>query len=174
MKKKNIIIISSLILVLILIISLNSYLFISIKKSRPVFVNTAVLISGFNYAKELDQMLNNDITQMQNTLNQISHQIDSLSSMPNLSNDNKIKCGELELLYKQKEELFYQESVELKKKYNSLIIERINQYIFEYGEKEGLFIILGANGDGNIMYAKESIDITDEVLSYINERYEGE
>lgn len=49
----------------------------------------------------------------------------------------------------------------------------INQYVSDFGKKEGIVFIYGATGDGTLMYADQAYDITEEVIQYINERYEG-
>lgn len=44
----------------------------------------------------------------------------------------------------------------------------LNKHIEEYGKKMGYKYILGANGDGSIMYGDEAQDITEELIKYIN------
>lgn len=34
-------------------------------------------------------------------------------------------------------------------------------------------VILGANGQGSLMYATEKIDVSKEISTYINQRYAG-
>ncbi len=53
------------------------------------------------------------------------------------------------------------------------VINDINDYIKEYGKKEGYRIIFGASGSGNIMYAEESSDLTEKVLEGLNAEFEG-
>jgi len=51
--------------------------------------------------------------------------------------------------------------------------KRLNEYLKTYGEKHEYPMILGTQGNGNVMYAKEGIDITDAVLEYANSKYQG-
>ncbi|MDC8005223.1 OmpH family outer membrane protein [Aureisphaera galaxeae] len=53
------------------------------------------------------------------------------------------------------------------------VINDINDYIKEYGEKNGHKIIFGASGTGNIMYADSMTDLTEDVLAGLNEEYKG-
>ena len=53
-------------------------------------------------------------------------------------------------------------------------INRINDYLKEYGKENGYQYILGANGSGNVVYAKEGLDITQKVLNGLNESYKKE
>lgn len=58
------------------------------------------------------------------------------------------------------------------KKMKQTVINDINEYLKEFGKNGSYHIIFGAGGDGNIMYADESTDLTDKVLEGLNERYE--
>lgn len=50
---------------------------------------------------------------------------------------------------------------------------RLNTYIKDHAEAQNLEIILGASGDGDVMFAEETIDITNKVLEFANTKYEG-
>lgn len=58
-------------------------------------------------------------------------------------------------------------------KFNKQIWNQINEYVKQYGKENGYSFIYGATGDGGIMYADSKSDITDDVLKYINKKYEG-
>lgn len=70
-----------------------------------------------------------------------------------------------------KDNLLLQEQ-QLTEQYTAEIWSRINRYISVYGKEKGYDFILGASGNGNLMYAKESVDITKEVIEYINKEYD--
>ena len=50
----------------------------------------------------------------------------------------------------------------------------MKDFVAEYGEENGYTYIFGSNESANIMYAKEGLDITDEILKELNESYGGE
>lgn len=52
--------------------------------------------------------------------------------------------------------------------FQASIWEELNQRIEEYGEMMGYTYILGANGDGSIMYGDNAEDITEELIIYLN------
>jgi outer membrane protein len=58
-------------------------------------------------------------------------------------------------------------------KYRSEIYAQINKYVEEYAQENRYDVIMGGNGSGNIMYLSKKVNITDEVLTYINKKYEG-
>lgn len=53
-------------------------------------------------------------------------------------------------------------------------IESINAYLKEYGAKKGYDIILTATEYGNIAFAADSMNITDDVLQGLNQQYAGQ
>lgn len=54
------------------------------------------------------------------------------------------------------------------------VVKEINIFLKDYGEKHGYKIIFGATEAGNIVYAEEAINITEEVLEALNKNYTGE
>jgi outer membrane protein len=52
------------------------------------------------------------------------------------------------------------------------VLSKVNDYIRRYGKQEGYDIIMAATQYGNIVYAKDKIDITQEVLNGLNLEYE--
>ncbi len=62
-----------------------------------------------------------------------------------------------------------QEDSQLTKK----VLDEINAYLKDYGKLHQYKIILAATDYGNIAYAEEGIDITDEVLDGLNKKYSG-
>lgn len=53
------------------------------------------------------------------------------------------------------------------------VITQVNTYLKKYGEERGYKIIIAATEYGNLAYADESLDITDEVLEGLNAAYAG-
>jgi outer membrane protein len=62
---------------------------------------------------------------------------------------------------------------EEEQKASQTIFNDVNDYIKEFGKKNNYKIIFGASGSGNIMYADEGADLTEEVLSGLNKEYQG-
>lgn len=53
------------------------------------------------------------------------------------------------------------------------VVSQVNTYIKEYGESNGYTVILAAV-NGNIVFAKDAIDLTDEILEGVNKNYKGQ
>ncbi|MDN3595911.1 OmpH family outer membrane protein [Zunongwangia endophytica] len=53
------------------------------------------------------------------------------------------------------------------------VVDKVKDFVADYGEENGYTYIFGSNESANIMYAKEGLDITDEVLEELNKTYGG-
>lgn len=93
----------------------------------------------------------------------------------------KVKEGSKEAFeYVKSEQLFfmkekeYNEEIEtLSAEYTAQVWKQLNQYTKEYGEKKSYDFIFGAKGDGNLMHARASVDVTESVIKFVNDKYEG-
>ncbi|OGX87430.1 hypothetical protein BEN47_10910 [Hymenobacter lapidarius] len=93
---------------------------------------------------------------------------DEMTSLP----DNQAKA-------KRQEFLQYRQAIEQKiqveeARINQEILAEINLYIKQYGKNKGYDFILGATENGNIVYAAEGKDITEDVLNGLNNKYDQE
>ncbi|MEM0941025.1 MAG: OmpH family outer membrane protein [Bacteroidota bacterium] len=53
------------------------------------------------------------------------------------------------------------------------VLTEINTFIKEYGKRKGYRIILGTNNSGSIVYAKDALNITEELQEALNTQYQG-
>jgi outer membrane protein len=53
------------------------------------------------------------------------------------------------------------------------VVTQVNAYLKKYGESKGYTVILAATEYGNLAYADDDLDITDEVLEGLNKEYSG-
>jgi len=159
-----------------LLVASNVFLFIkTYEKEEIAFVNISALMDEFNYAKELEKRYNDVLIQRENEIETKKVQLNKIATENQEITEETLKKYErIESELQNMIEAYYDERELLEAEYNQLIIERINKYVYEYGKENNKKIILGATGDGSIMYAEEGMDITDDVLSYINSKYEGE
>ncbi len=84
-----------------------------------------------------------------------------------------------ELLANKQEQIgSYQQAIQKQiqeedQKATQTVINDINDYVKEFGKNNNYRIIFGASGAGNIMYADEASDLTEEVLEGLNKEYQG-
>ncbi len=53
------------------------------------------------------------------------------------------------------------------------VVEQVNGYLREYAKNKGYRIVIAATEFGNLAYAEEGLDITEEVLTGLNKEYAG-
>lgn len=79
---------------------------------------------------------------------------------------------------KQKQFTEYQQAIsaqarEEDAKMTGDVVTHVNAYLKKYGESKGYKIILAATEYGNLAYAEEGLDITDQVLEGLNKEFAG-
>jgi outer membrane protein len=165
-------------LVLVCAVGASAVLFFYKRMPKTAFVNTNQLYDGFELKKELEKKYNLTENARKAILDSLHNNLQLLS---NQTRNSKSANRKLIEQYSSSEENFYavrtrfeDENELLRDKYTEEIWNRINLYVKEYGERNGYTYIYGANGEGNLMYASNAEDITEEVKEYINKRYNGD
>ena len=79
---------------------------------------------------------------------------------------------------KQKQLMDYQQAMNTQAKQEDVkitgdVVQQINEYLKKHGEENGYKIVMAATEYGNIAYADEGLDITEEVLKGLNDEYAG-
>lgn len=101
--------------------------------------------------------------------------LDSLYTVYSIFSEqkNQEKAKETEIILKKEDLELRRMNEYFSNEVSQQVWNRLNTYVEEYGKTKKHTIILGTQGNGNIMFAKEGIDITKEVLEYANNKYEG-
>lgn len=78
---------------------------------------------------------------------------------------------------KEQEFLRYRESVQQQAQREDArlqqeVLAEINAYIKQYGKDKGYNFIFGATNQGNIVYAAEGTDLTEQILVGLNKQYD--
>ena len=80
---------------------------------------------------------------------------------------------------KQQQLVTYQKAIQEKAaqedaRITQAVIDDMNAYIQDYGKQKSYKIIFAATNVGNILYAQEGVNITEEVVAGLNIKYRGE
>lgn len=152
--------------------TLNEPVYVDVNKLLEGYERTKVEREAFNKkAQVLKANVDSLVTDWQSELKAYEKERSGMTK--------KEKDLKQELLANKQQQLNnYQQAIQKQiqeedQKMTQTVVNDINDYIKEYGKKHGYPIIFGAGGNGNIMYAKESSDLTDEVLSGLNAQYAG-
>ncbi|SRR5690606_19529625 len=148
-------------------------------KENIVYVDLKTVIDSFTYKLDLESEFSKTRKNKYTLLDSLETEIRVLykkienekhtASQQTLINTYE----ELVTRYKVLEERIDSEVVELAEAMNDQLYTRLNSYIQDFGKINSYKIILGAQGSGLIMYAQEHLEITQEVINYINNTYEG-
>ncbi len=149
-----------------LIIVFGYFLFIRNNQAdRYAVIDKARLFSEFKMTKEIgNQMiiLNNGLKMKYDSLANAYSSAQNEYDRIHLSQELEVLKTEIENL---NDKFRDQETVKIWK--------RIQSYTDNYSEEKNYTFIFGFENNGNVVYFKKGKDITDELLNYINKRYEG-
>ena len=125
---------------------------------QHVYLENAKLFDNFKGKKELE-------TKLLNIKSKNKSYLDSIRALVNNE--------ETELYYRQQLLVKEEQEEQLTIQYNTQIWNQLNSYIKEYGNANNYDFIYGVVGNGSMMYAREGLDITDDIIEYVNKTYEG-
>ncbi len=157
--------INSIILLIIMVFGL--FLYISKNQKDIVYIDNVKLFNGFNMTKDIKQI-------EEAKINRQGKELDSLYAIYKTVTDKEapaFKNLQQQIAYKSK--AFQKLQDNYTHNLSSNVWNRLNDYIKEYAQANNLKIILGANGNGNLMFGEASIDITSQIIEFSNKKYEG-
>jgi Skp family chaperone for outer membrane proteins len=143
------------------------WLFFSSNK-KMAFVRVDKVFNEFAMSKELKQDLEKTLLARQNVL-------DSLQAVwraVEIGNNPKIK-EYVEREFYQKRQLFQEQNEALTNKYDKQIWERLNQYTKAYGAENNIDFLFTMGAETGLLYGKNSYDVSDELIQYMNQKYAG-
>jgi Skp family chaperone for outer membrane proteins len=134
---------------------------------RQVYMDLGRAFNEFGYKKELEQQL---LGIQENK----KRALDSLSVLIRNKEAAGTPTAELKQEYTEKRRHFDEENRDYAAHFDQRIWTKLNELVELFGKERPYAIIFGSQGEGNIMYGKEDLDITDEVITYINQHYRDE
>jgi outer membrane protein len=172
----------SILVVIALGLGIFSVVYGQLTKPKIGYIKSQELFEGYEGMKEARAKYEEKVGSWQSNFDTLSR--DYQQSLVRFDKDyNKLgakeKAEKTQLLRSQMQNLEqYKQTIEekAKKEDEALtqgIYNQVNEYIKKYGESHGYTIILGTTSNGNILYGKEHVDITEEVLKGLNSDYKG-
>lgn len=133
------------------------------QQSKIVFADSVKLFESFEMKKAYDEILEQD-------LRQESMLIDSIGVLLEHADDS-MRVFALRKDYYVAEQLFNSKFDQLSAKYTQMVTERLNAYMEEFG-KERDYDLLLSGGNGSVLYVKDKVDVTEELIDYVNMKFE--
>lgn len=144
------------------------------KTDKTAFVDVNKLFMAFELKQSLEKKL--ETIQKQRQLQLDSLELDLKLFYNKINEKDKSSIERFQLMRKNflnaKQE-FEAEKQKLANEYDNQIYIQISQYMKDFGKTEGYSFIFGANGNGNLMFAKEEKDVTEQAIKFINAKYKG-
>jgi outer membrane protein len=172
------------------ILSLISFLglvcigvFLYATPTKLVYVDSAKLVNeykGMQAARKTYQQKASTWKANIDTLAQeVQHQIMNYEKENAKLSAKERKLSEELIRVKQKQLMDYQQAMNAQakqedEKMTGEVISQVNAYLKKYGKDKGYKIVMAATEYGNIAYADEALDITQEVLDGLNKEYAGQ
>ena len=182
MNIKTVIIKNYLLLLALLAVILSSIaIYFAKSSSELVYVDVNKLIEGYSRTKLAKAEFEKKATTMRSNVDSLvtnwQKELQSYEKERASMSAKELELKQELLANKQQQINGYQEAIQKQiqeedKKATQTVINDINDYIKEFGKRKGYKIIFGASGGGNIMYADESSDLTEEVLKGLNAEYD--
>lgn len=160
-----------------------SFYFQQNSQLKVAYVNSQYLITNYEGFREATKAYQQKTVQWQANIDTLAKELNTRikqyeSEKSRLSASEK-KLNE-ELINTKKQQLTqYQQGIRQKaqqedQQMTGALVEEINAFLKDYGQKKGYKFIFGATDIGNIVYASEAYDLTEEVLMAMNKQYRGE
>lgn len=137
-----------------------------IKGTVIYYVNPSKLLQGYHGAIDQHKVFQIKANVWQQRVDSLSTELQALNQAPAVSRITKE--GQL-LRYR---EAIQQQAQQEDQRLTKAMLEEINAYLKQYGKGHNYTFILGATENGNIVYAAEGTDITEEVLTGLNAQYD--
>ncbi|MBQ4802554.1 OmpH family outer membrane protein [Aquimarina sp. MMG015] len=164
-----------------LVASIASFFYLQ-SSSDLVYVDVNKLLDGYKRTKivkaEFDEKAKTMKSNVDSLLADWQKELKTYEKERSGLSKKELELKQQLLGNKQQQINNYQQAVQKQlqeedKKVTQTVINDINDFVKEYGKKNGYKVIFGATGSGTIMYGEESADLTDKVLEELNAEFEG-
>jgi outer membrane protein len=161
--------------------SLSLFVYHKCFRQKTAYVEIKKVFNSFQMKKELEEKYKQTAMAREKMIDSLSFDLKLISKQLNEQQISKEGLNE-DLVrtfeFKREEYLklkkqYNEDNAALSQKYDSQILEQMNQYVIEFGKKNHYDLIFGADGNGSLMHANDAYNISDEVIIYINNKYKG-
>ncbi|MFO7721425.1 MAG: OmpH family outer membrane protein [Gillisia sp.] len=152
----------------------------SCNQEKTAYVDTTKLIQEYKEMKSVEAEFTSKSDMIKGQLDSLAQSFQAevqayQENMPSLSTAQRQE-KEQELMRKQQTIQQQQQTMgnQLRSESDVVIdsiVNKVKDYVKVYGEENNYTYIFGSNESANIMYAKEGLDITEEILEKLNAGY---
>lgn len=181
--KIKLLVISNIFTAIIAIAALMLAVFLYTQRTAIAYIDNTRVLTEYNGVKEGKKMYDDRVGQWQMNVDTLEVEIDAdiTSYKENFSKMTGKEKKITEELIKRKQNNYFsykkameEKATEEDQKISEAVLNQINGYLLEHGKKNDYDLILGVTDMGNLLYAKEGLDITDKIIKELNSQYKGE
>ena len=157
-------------------------------RSTPVdlsiaYVNSDSLLKNYDFFKDLEKkfMATRDKlnAEYENRAKGLQQEISNFQSTAGNMTISQARAVEEDLRKKQQNLMMYQDQLsqqlmQEEAKMNTQLYDQVSEYLRDYGITKDLQIVLTYTKGSGVLYANDSLDITDQVLVGLNEAYKAQ
>ncbi len=149
-------------------------IYLIVTQKKVAYVDNVYLFENSKVKKELFEKFEADKKTRKAILDSLKLEVETLINSSEKDEANRLKVEQMREAYFYREQKFNEELKVLSNNYEDKIWRYINDKISIYGKDNNYDYLLGANGQGSIMFASDKENISEVVLKYINDKYEGD
>ena len=149
----------------------------SCNEQKTAYVDTTKLIQEYKEMKDVEQEFTSKSDKVKVQLDSLaqSFQTEVKDYQEKMAGMSAAQRKEIEDGLMQKQQAIQQQQQmmgnQLRQESDVVIdsiVTKVKDYVKDYGKKNNYTYIFGSNESANIMYAKEGLDITEEILEKLN------
>lgn len=164
-----------LLMILVLAVFLTSC-----NQEKTAYVDTTKLIQEYKEMKDVEAKFSTKSDSVREELDAVAkvfqEEVQAYQSEMDAMSQAKRKEKEQELMQKQ-QRIQQQQQMQgnrLREQSDAMIdsvVNKVKDYVGDYGKENGYTYIFGSNESANIMYAEDGRDLTQEILEKLNKDY---
>ncbi len=136
------------------------------QNTKVVYIDSAKLFEGFAMTKEMKRVGEKEFNSRKSAL-------DSLYSFLQNSSVTGVQKEQLMQDFIRRKDEFEKFNQSYPQEQTSKIWSRIKSYTSEFSKDKKYQLVIGSDNQQMVLFADEKIDVTDELLTYLNKKYEG-
>ena len=152
-------------------------------KGKVFYINNTYVISNYTKTSTLKELLEQydknvtaQIDSLQNILKREEPKFKTINQDPTFNEESRAKYSQwiygvqsmISNLQTQQQNGYSGYITNFQNQLNA----ELNAYINDYAKSKNIYMILGALGNGNVMFADESANLSEEILEGLNRQYE--
>lgn len=149
---------------------------------KIAYVNSDTLLANYDYFKDKSAELEEKASKLQaeyeSRAKGLQNEISTFQQNAGQMTMNQARAVEEDLRKKQQNLMQYQQNLsgqlmEEENKVNEELYQNVSEYLEQYGKDKDFKIVLTYTKGSGVLYADDSLDITQEVIAGLNEHYKN-